>query len=163
MFSVSKVRARVGLLIIALALLTVNSGEQVFTWRFETMPRVAQATGFNQLYKQARQLLTTIKQEIRSRETELRQLKQEGARLASLAGHQPRGAGATSNGKGKARTRTDWTAILGQLPTQFKASDLRKIRELKVRRSSEIYAGITRWMQAGSVKRKDRGLYERVK
>ncbi len=127
------------------------------------MPRIAQATGFNQLQKQVRQILTTIKQAIRSKEVEIKRLKLEESQLTDLLGHQPSSGGAISNGEGKARIRTDWTAILEQLPKQFRASDLRKIPELKVRRSSEIYAGITRWMQAGSVKKKDRGLYERVK
>jgi len=127
------------------------------------MPRTAQATGFNQLQKQVRQILTTIKQGIRSKEVEIKCLKLEESQLTGLLSHQPRGGGATSNGKGTARTRTDWTAILGQLPKRFRAADVHKIHDLKDRRSSEIYAGITRWMQGGSVKKKDRGLYERVK
>jgi hypothetical protein len=127
------------------------------------MPRTTttQVTGFSQVQKQARQILMTIKQEIRSKEDELKRLRQEEAQLAGLVGHQTSN-GAISNGKGKHSARTDWTAILRQLPRQFKASDLRKVRELKDRRSSEIYNGITRWIQAGSVKKKDRGLYERV-
>ena len=127
------------------------------------MPRTAQATGFNQLQKQVRQILTTIKQEIRSKEVEIKRLKLEESQLTDLFGHQPRIGRAISNGEGKVRIRTDWTAILEQLPKQFRASDLHKIHDLKDRRSSEIYAGITRWMQGGSVKKKDRGLYERVK
>jgi hypothetical protein len=129
---------------------------------FETMSRTAQATGFNHLQKQARQILTAIKQEIRSKEVEIERLKLEESQLTSLLGHQPRGGG-ISNGGGKVRIRTDWTTILGQLPKQFQTSDLRKIHDLKDRRSSEIYAGITGWMQAGSVKKKDRGLYQRMK
>lgn len=127
------------------------------------MARTAQAIGFNQLQKQVRQVLTTIKQEIRSKEVEINRLKLEESQLTRLLSHQPRVAAAISNGNGTARTRKDWTAILGQLPKQFRASDLHKIHDLKDRRSSEIYAGITRWMQAGSVKKKDRGLYERLK
>jgi hypothetical protein len=127
------------------------------------MARTARTTEFNQLQKQVRQILTSIKQEIRSKEVEIKRLKLEEFQLTGLLGHQPRSGSAVSNGEGKVRIRTDWTAILGQLPKQFQASDLRKIHDLKDRRSSEIYAGITRWMQAGSVKKKDRGLYERVK
>ena len=118
------------------------------------MPRTAQATGFNQLQKQVRKILTTIKQEIRSKEVEIKCLKLEESQLTGLLSHQPRGGGATSNGKGTARTRTDWTAILGQLPKRFRAADVHKIHYLKDRRSSEIYAGITRWMQGGRSKRK---------
>jgi hypothetical protein len=43
-----------------------------------------------------------------------------------------------------------------------KVSQIRAVRGLKDKRSSEIFAAITRWMEAGSVKRKKRGLYERV-
>ncbi len=106
------------------------------------MPRTAQATGFNQLQKQVRQILTTIKQGIRSKEVEIKCLKLEESQLTGLLSHQPRGGGATSNGKGMARTRTDWTAILGQLPKRFRAADVHKIHDLKDRRSSEIYAGL---------------------
>lgn len=152
------------LLIIAFELPTVIPEINHFALEIlKPMPRIAQATGFNQLQKQVRQILTTLKQAIRSKEVEIKRLKQEESQLTDLLGHQPRSGGAISNGEGKARIRTDWTAILGQLPKQFQASDLRKIPELKVRRWSEIYAGITRWMQAGSVKKKDRGLYERVR
>jgi hypothetical protein len=52
--------------------------------------------------------------------------------------------------------------VLEQLPKQFKAPDIRQIRGLKDKRSSEIFAAVTRWIQAGTVKRKERGLYERV-
>jgi hypothetical protein len=52
--------------------------------------------------------------------------------------------------------------VLEQLPKQFKASQIRIVRGLKNKRSSEISAAITRWMEAGAVKRKKRGLYERV-
>ena len=49
-----------------------------------------------------------------------------------------------------------------QLPKQFKASHIRTVRGLKNKRPSEFFAAITRWMEAGAVKRKERGLYERV-
>jgi len=55
------------------------------------MPRTAQATGFNQLQKQVRQILTTIKQEIRSKEVEIKCLKLEESQLTGLLSHQPRG------------------------------------------------------------------------
>jgi hypothetical protein len=45
---------------------------------------------------------------------------------------------------------------------RFKAGDVRKVREVQNKRSSGIFAGITRWIEAGSVKRKERGLYEKV-
>ena len=52
--------------------------------------------------------------------------------------------------------------MLEQLPKRFEAGDVRKIRGLKDKRSSELFAAVTRWIQAGTVKRKERGVYERV-
>jgi hypothetical protein len=48
---------------------------------------------------------------------------------------------------------------LEQLPRQFKASDIRQVRGIKDKRSSELFAAITRWIEAGSVKKKARGAY----
>jgi hypothetical protein len=59
------------------------------------------------------------------------------------------------------RGRINWRTVLGQLPKQFKASDIRKLRGLKDKRPSEIFAAITRWIEASLVKRKARGQYER--
>lgn len=59
--------------------------------------------------------------------------------------------------------RISWGAVLAQLPRQFKASDLRQVRGLNDKRSSELFGAITRWIEAGSVKRKARGAYVRVK
>jgi hypothetical protein len=58
--------------------------------------------------------------------------------------------------------RVNWQAVLERLPRQFRASQVRTVRGLKNKRPSEIFAAITRWTEAGSVKRKERGLYERV-
>jgi hypothetical protein len=43
-----------------------------------------------------------------------------------------------------------------------KNANIRTVRGLKNKRPSEIFAAITRWMEAGAVKREERGLYERV-
>jgi hypothetical protein len=51
---------------------------------------------------------------------------------------------------------------LEQLPQQFKAAEVREVRGLKGKRPSEIFAAITRWIEGGIVRRKARGLYERV-
>ena len=40
---------------------------------------------------------------------------------------------------------------------------MRSVRGLKDKRPSEIFAAITRWIDAGNVKRRGRGTYERVK
>jgi hypothetical protein len=52
--------------------------------------------------------------------------------------------------------------VLVQLPKQFQASHIRGLRGLKERRSSEIFAAITRWIDSGMAKRKSRGIYERA-
>ena len=68
------------------------------------------------------------------------------------------GAAAPSVGGG----RINWRTVLQQMPKQFKASDVRGVRGLKGKRPSEIFAAITRWIDAGMAKRKARGVYERV-
>ena len=69
-----------------------------------------------------------------------------------------------SDGAGAAEPqgRTDWRAVLEKLPKRFKASDVRKVRGLANKRSGEIFAAVTRWIDGGMVKRKERGVYERV-
>ncbi|MGH7949069.1 MAG: hypothetical protein ACREQF_07595, partial [Candidatus Binataceae bacterium] len=62
-----------------------------------------------------------------------------------------------------ARGRINWRTVLSQLPRQVGASDVRKIRGLKQKRPSEIFAAITRWIEGGLAKRKARGVYERSK
>ena len=71
---------------------------------------------------------------------------------------------AVSDGAGAAEPqgRTDWRAVLEKLPKRFKASDVRKVRGLANKRSGEIFAAVTRWIDGGMVKRKERGVYERV-
>jgi hypothetical protein len=81
-----------------------------------------------------------------------------------LAGLAASGGGATaSRAIGDGRARINWATILEQLPKQFRANDVREEGGLTVKRDSEIYAGINRWIEAGTVKRKERGLYERTK
>ncbi len=110
-----------------------------------------------QVQKQARTLLIGLRKEIRGREAELLRLKSEESRLSPLVsvGHRP-GAGRISGG------RTDWRVVLTQVPKQFKASHVRAVRGLKGKPASDIFGAITRWVDAGAVKRKARGLYERV-
>jgi hypothetical protein len=52
--------------------------------------------------------------------------------------------------------------VPARLPKEFRTSDLRKIAALRNKQSSEIYNGIRRWTDAGLVKRKDRGVYQRL-
>ena len=130
------------------------------------MPRKARrmSSRFEQVQKQAQQLLANLRKEIRSKEDELRRLKDEDSKLSGLAGLvATSGDGAAaSHATGGSRTRINWGTVLGQMPKQFKAADVRKVRGVKDKRPSEIFAAITRWIEAKSVKRKERGVYERV-
>ena len=127
------------------------------------MPRksapVAAASAFRQVQRQARTLLSKLRKEIRTKEAELGRLKQEEARLGHLMG---RSSAAANRGVGNMRGRVNWRSVLSALPKQFKASDVRNVRGLKQKRPSEIFAAITRWIDAGSARRRSRGVYERV-
>jgi len=117
------------------------------------------ASAFQQVQRQARTLLLSLRKDIRSKESILDKLKQEEARLGSLVGSGGGGAKAVSSGP---RGRVNWRTVLSALPKQFKAADVRNVRGLKGKRPSEIFAAITRWIDAGAAKRKARGVYERV-
>ncbi len=117
------------------------------------------ASAFRQVQQQARALLGNLRKEIRVKETELNRLKGEEARLGALVGGPAPGAARRGGGGGG---RINWRNVLAQLPRQFKASDVRGVRGLKGKRPSEIFAAITRWIDAGLAKRKSRGLYEKA-
>ena len=117
-------------------------------------------SAFRQVQQQARTLLVGLRREIQMTAGQLERLKREESQLSALAGIAaagPRGARGIKRGK-----RTDWSTVLAQLPRQFQASHIRGLRGLKERRSSEIFAAITRWIDSGGVKRRSRGIYERV-
>jgi len=118
-------------------------------------------SAFRQVQQQARTLVANLQKEIRAREMELKQLKEEETSLGQLTGRVARASTGGGNGR-VGRGRINWRAVLQQLPKQFKAAHIRDIRGLKGKRPSEIFAAITRWIDAGTVKRKARGLYERV-
>jgi hypothetical protein len=119
----------------------------------------AATSAFQQVQRQARRLLVNLRKTIRTKELELSRLKQEEARLGHLIG---RSNGGVARDSGVMRGRVNWRSVLSALPRQFKASDVRNVRGLKQKRPSEIFAAITRWIDAGSAKRKARGVYERV-
>ena len=130
------------------------------------MPRMTtgETSAFTQVQAQARELLAKLRTDIRTKDAELRRLRQEESKLAALTG-QP-GMPVTDGGMGAgrgARTRINWGDVLNKLPKQFKASDIRAVRGLRDKRSSEIFAAITRWIDGGTVKRRNRGMYERLK
>jgi hypothetical protein len=117
-------------------------------------------SALRQFQRRARAALTDLRREISSRETELRELRDEEMRLARLAGRvvSPTPSARLSVGSG----RVDWRQVLVKLPKEFGTSDLRKIAALRRKRPSELYAGIGRWTDAGLVKRKERGVYQRL-
>jgi hypothetical protein len=132
------------------------------------MPRTSLGgvtSAFERIQRQARTVLGGLRGQIRAKENELLRLKQEEARLSHLlggggkAGQTARTAAAPGGGAG--RGRINWREVLKQMPKQFKASDVRRVRGLKSKRPSEIFAAITRWIDADLAKRKKRGIYER--
>jgi hypothetical protein len=137
------------------------------------MPRTkgsaSTASAIRQVQRQAGSVLGKLRKDIRAMEIELARLKRDeeslgrlagrGGAVGSVAAREPRAAGAAVGGGGG---RINWRNVLAQLPKQFKASNVRQLRGLKDKRPSEIFAAITRWIDAGLAKRKTRGLYEKV-
>lgn len=121
-------------------------------------------SAFRQVQQQARSLMINLRKEIRAKETELRRLKEEESRLKSLIGGNAPAARTrnTSRGPTAGASRIDWRTVLDQLPRQFRAADVRKVRGVGGKRPSEVFAAITRWIRTGSAKRKSRGMYEKV-
>ena len=134
------------------------------------MPRrkgsASTASAIRQVRRQAGAVLAKLRKDIRAMETELARLKHDEDLWGRLAGarqcrrrcctcaagrERPVAAVAASGG------RINWRSVLAQLPKQFKASNVRQIRGLKDKRPSEIFAAITRWIEAGLAKRKTRG------
>ncbi len=130
------------------------------------MPRrtsSGEGSAFDQIQQQAHALLSKVRKEIQAKEADLKRLKEDEARLGLVTGKvSAAAAGARSERGPRTDGRINWHAVLEQLPKQFKASDVRGVRGLKDKRPSEIFAAVTRWIEAGMVKRKARGLYERA-
>ena len=124
--------------------------------------RVRFAAEFAQLRKQASRLLAKVRSEIRSVETELARLRESISSLLTLSGPLRRGSERKAGRRIGGPSRINWSKVLEQMPERFKAGDVRKVRAVQNKRASEIFAGITRWIEAGSIKRKARGLYEKV-
>ena len=130
------------------------------------MPRTTSTqvtSAFSRAQKQVRELLVGVRREIRFKEADLRRLKKEESQLSAITGQRgTEEAKSASGGSSGATARINWGTVLEQLPKQFKASHIRTVRGLKTKRPTEIFAAIPRGKEAGSVKRKKRGLYERV-
>lgn len=129
------------------------------------MPRATRARFADeiaQLRKRAGGLLANVRGKIRSVETELAHLKESTSSLLTLSGARLRSSKRKAERRTQGPSRVNCTNVLKQLPQRFRAGDIRKVRAVRSKRPSEIFAGITRWIEAGSVKRKERGLYEKV-
>ena len=135
------------------------------------MPRrkgsASTASVIRQFRRQAGTVLAKLRKDIRTKEIELARLKRDEESLGRLAGRGGAGGGGGARapraaGGGGGGGRINWRNVLAQLPKQFKASNVRQVRGLKDKRPSEIFAAITRWIEAGLAKRKTRGLYEKA-
>ena len=94
------------------------------------------------------------------RRTVLRRLKEEESKLFALIGGRAtyEARPAPRGGSGSVTARINWRTVLEQLPKRFRAANICTVCRLKSKR----FAAITRWMEAGAMKRKERGLCERV-
>ena len=116
-----------------------------------------------QVQGKARRVLKSLAQDIRAKESDLRRLRDDEAKLAALARQLSASVSQSErSASGKGGGRINWRAVLEKLPNEFKASHIRAMPRMKDKRSSEVFAAIARWMDAKMVKRKERGLYERV-
>src|ERR1700751_4674635 len=126
------------------------------------------ASAIRQVRRQAGAVLAKLRKDIRAMEIELAKLKHDEDLWGRLAGRSgarggPARAPTAAAARGGGRSgRINWRDVLDQLPKQFKASNVRQVRGLKDKRPSEIFAAITRWIEAGLAKRKTRGLYEKA-
>jgi hypothetical protein len=124
------------------------------------MPRQASsASAYEHVRRQAISALNRLRTDIRTIESELSTLRKQEEQLLLVAGE---GRAAAADGAPARGGRMNWRVVLEKLPKRFKASDVRGIRGLANKRSGEIFAAITRWIDSGAVKRKERGVYERA-
>ncbi len=124
------------------------------------MPRPASsASAYEHVRRQAINALNKLRTDIRTVESELSILRKQEEQVLRVAGE---GRTVASNGATARGGRTNWRVVLAKLPKRFKASDVRGVRGLARKRSGEIFAAITRWIDSGAVKRKQRGVYERA-
>jgi hypothetical protein len=114
-------------------------------------------SAYLKIREQAVNALRRTSAEILARESELDELRKQEQQISGL--FEPvRGP----ERQGASGQRTNWGTVLEQLPGEFKASDVRKVRGIGEKPSSEIFAAITRWIMAKAIKRKERGVYQRV-
>ena len=121
------------------------------------------SSALHQIQGKARQVLRSVDQEIRAKEAELRRLRDDRAELVALAGNRNVAVSRSSqSASGRFSDRINWRVVLEKLPKEFKTSHIRAVPGIKDKRLSEVFAAITRWIDAKLVNRKSRGIYERV-
>jgi hypothetical protein len=129
------------------------------------MPRGTSASAYENVRRQALSALGRLRRDIRTTESQLSMLRKQEEQLLSITGmaggRASNGASASSGGGGDGG-RMNWRVVLEKLPKRFKAADVRGVRGMAEKRSGEIFAAITRWIDSGLVKRKERGVYERA-
>ncbi|HEY2107148.1 MAG TPA: hypothetical protein VGH29_15220 [Candidatus Binataceae bacterium] len=124
------------------------------------MPRrESSASAYEHVRKQAMSALDRLRKDIRTVESQLTTLRHQEEQLLAMTGEV---RAAAADGAPAGAGRTNWRVVLEKLPKRFKASDVRGLRGLTGKRSGEIFAAVTRWIDSGAVKRKERGVYERV-
>jgi hypothetical protein len=124
------------------------------------MPRrVTSASAYEHVRQQAVSALDKLRREIRTIESELSTLRKQEEQLLLITGG---GATPAADGARVSGKRMNWRVVLEQLPKRFTAADVRSVRGLANKASGEIFAAVTRWIDTGLVKRKERGVYERV-
>jgi hypothetical protein len=115
------------------------------------------ASTYLKIREQAVRALRQIRAEIRAREGELDQLRRQEQQVSGLLG--PVRGAAREPAAGR---RINWMIVLEELPKEFTASDVRKVRGIGEKPSGEIFGAITRWTKAKMIKRKERGVYQRL-
>lgn len=125
------------------------------------------ALAIREVQRQAGSVLAELRRDMRRLENELAQLRRDEEMMVRFTtqGMQkgsPAGATKASAAGNVASRRINWKNVLAQLPKQFQASNVRQVRGLKNKRPSEIFAAITRWIEAGMIKRRARAHYEKL-
>ncbi len=119
------------------------------------------ASAYEHVRQQAISALNRLRKDIHTVQSDLDALRKQEQLLLAITGN-GRTATATSDSASAPSGRMNWRVVLDKMPKRFKASDVRSVRGLANKRSGEIFAAITRWIDTGLVKRKERGVYERV-
>lgn len=106
-----------------------------------------------QLKKQAASVLSDSNKKITQLEAVLKKLREDELVCLTILGKAPVPIKPAANGK-----RTDWVALLGQLPEEFKAADVIKIAD---KPAGGIYTQLYQMTKSGRLKRTGTG-YEKL-